>query len=173
MVEEQRCTHDGREEAGRRLDVARVGELNVRAAGDKAVDPEPGERDEVLLALARRELDRQRRVAVLADDDRGERERRFLARGADERDALGLVLEVVGCDGRVVRNLLDSEVRLAPAVAVGPVAEKELAEDRVKGPTDGSKVRQPRRPEARCRARRPRLTSFRYRASRSGSCTGP
>lgn len=58
----------------------------------------------------------------LLHDDAPAGERRLLRVVALEGDVFGGVGDVVGGDGRVVRDLLDEEVRLAPVVGVGPVA---------------------------------------------------
>jgi hypothetical protein len=44
---------------------------------------------------------------------------------SDEFDALGLVLDDVGCDGWVVRDLLDEKSCAAAVVHVWPVAVEE------------------------------------------------
>jgi hypothetical protein len=59
-------TH-GREKAGRRLDVAGVGNLHVGRAGDQTVDSQTGESDEELFGLAGRKLDADGGVSVLLD----------------------------------------------------------------------------------------------------------
>lgn len=182
-----------RQPARRALDVRRLGELDVRRAVPQPVDAEARERDEVLLALAARELDREDRVADLAHDDAaacvriyargqprvertwgeryrgarlhvkremvgrwedgqrggkwkgtgGERKRKRVKREERERartrkarllrgmalqhEALARVRDEVRGDRRVVRHLLDDEVRLPAVELVRPVPVEQPA----------------------------------------------
>ena len=54
-----------------------------------------------------------------------------------EDEPLGRVLDVVRRDGRVVRDLLDDEVRPPTPVLVRPVAVEQFAENGVERPEDG------------------------------------
>ena len=65
----------------------------------------------------------------LLDDDTAAREASLLSRVTLEGKTLGRVADVVCGDGRVVRDLLDDEIRLAAAVYVGPVAIEEPTGD--------------------------------------------
>lgn len=117
QTEKENRTHS-RDVTGRRLNVRRVGDLNVGRSGNQAIDSELGchsnghqlhprssptqkadrltQRDQVLFDLSTRKVDVQRGVAILLDDDGGEREARLLSGRTDEADTFLLVLNVAG-----------------------------------------------------------------------------
>ena len=110
-------------------DVARVRELDVRAAVPEPVDAEAGERDEVLLDGPAGERVREDGVPDLLDDDAPGGERRLLRVVAREDEPPGGVRDAVRGDGRVVGDLLDGQRRLPAPVRIWPRPEEELAED--------------------------------------------
>ena len=117
----ERVTHR-RKPAGRALDVRRLRELDVRGTVPETVDTETREGDQELLLASILEVHSQDSMADLLDDDRAAAEAGLLGVVADETEPLGLVLDDVGGNGRVVRDLLDEQVGLAAAVLVGPVS---------------------------------------------------
>ena len=114
-----------REPTRGRLDVRRLRQLNVRGTIPEAVDTEARQGDQELLLATLREVYSEDSVSDLLHDDTAAREARLLRRVSLEREALRGVGDVVCRDGRVVRDLLDNEVRLAAAVYVGPVTIEE------------------------------------------------
>lgn len=166
-VKERKQTHRAQPPT-RTRDPTRLRKLNIRTPVPQPVDPQPRQRDHVLLLLPIREADRERRVADLLHDNgpacgtcerqamkvndaglwnsrdgrgqqmRGEQDGRehgtrtrktsLLRIMSLQREPLARVLDVVRRDGRMVRHLLDDEVRLPATVLFWPVAVEDSAE---------------------------------------------
>lgn len=109
----------------RTRNIARLRQLNIRTPIPQPINPQPRQRDDILLLLPTRELHREARVPDLLDDDGPAGEGRLLGVVALQGEPLGRVGDEVGGDGGVVRDLLDDEVGLTAVVLVGPVAVEE------------------------------------------------
>ena len=119
-----------REPARRGLDVRSLRQLDVWGTVPETVDAKARQSDQELLLATLREVHSEDSVSYLLHDDAAAREARLLRRVSLEREALRGVGDIVRRDGRVVRDLLDNEIRLAAAVYVGPVAIEEPTGDR-------------------------------------------
>lgn len=89
------------------------------------------QRDEIrFLHTARLRLDLEKSMSRLLDVDSCARERRLLSRVTLESDTGLLVLDVIGSDRRVVRNLLGNENSLTLS-CIRPLTIEQLAENGV------------------------------------------
>ena len=118
-----------REPARRGLDIGRLRQLDVRGAIPETVNTEARQGDQELLLAALGEVHGKDSVSDLLHDDAAAREARLLRRVSLEREALRGVGDIVCRDRRVVRDLLNNEIRLAAAVYVGPMAIEEPTGD--------------------------------------------
>ena len=118
-----------REPARRGLDVRSLRQLDVWGTVPETVDAKARQSDQELLLAALREVHREDSVSDRLHDDAAAREAHLLGRVSLEREAFRGVGDVVCCDGRVVQDLLDNEVRLAAAVYIGLVAIEEPTGD--------------------------------------------
>jgi len=72
-------------------------------------------------------------MSDLFNDDRAGGERRLLCIVTSQGETFGLVLDHVGGDGWVVRDLFDHKRRTSPIIQVRPVSVKKFTEDRIEG----------------------------------------
>ena len=111
------------------MNIRRLRELDVRGTVPETVNAKTRQGNQELLLATLREVHSEDSVSDLLHDDAAARETRLLRRVSLEREALRGVGDVVCRDGRVMRDLLDNEVRLTAAVYVGPVAIEEPTGD--------------------------------------------
>ena len=126
------------EPAGRRLDIRRLRELDVRGTVPETIDTETREGDQELLLASILEVHSQDSMADLLDDDAAAREAGLLRGVALESKTLGRVADVIRGDGWVVRDLLDDKVGLATTVLIGPETVEQPTQ-RGRGFGDGSR----------------------------------
>ena len=101
----------------------RIYKFDVRRTVPQPIDPQTREGDQVVV----RATHGQDGVPELLDDDRARAKGRLLRVVSDKLEPLGLVLDGIGSDRGVVRDLLDEEGRAAAPVLVGPVRVEEPA----------------------------------------------
>lgn len=118
------ATHRGKP-ARRALNVRKASELDVGRTVPDPIDTETWESDQELLLAATGEVDGEDGVANLLHDDATAGEASLLRTVALQDKTLRRVRDVVGGDGRVVRDLLDHQVCLSATIVVRPEAIEE------------------------------------------------